>query len=277
MDRESCPRLAAARPQGLVGALARVVDVSGSGEADALGVAPATGAEFSLLATEALSLRRGPYRLPYRRHLAACALARVAWGVDLSAMYWCARRVGRLQGVRVAEVPARAAVGARVLAPGAGVRYVAGDRDERVLRRVRRRAAGRRLSMVQTVAADLSRLPFADGEVDVFLCFDGIQWVADRAGALREIARCLAPGGRLIGTSFFSDLGRRGELLASLASRRGCVSPPDREQLYLWMHQAGLVDATLSAEHGFAQFNASKPPATSAARPRRSSARRSRR
>jgi len=116
--------------------------------------------------------------------------------------------------------------------------------------------------MVQTVEADLSCLPFADGEVDVFLCFDGIQWVADRAGALREIARCLAPGGRLIGTSFFSDVRGRGELLARLASRSGCPPPPGREELYLWMREAGLVGGTLGHEYGFAQFNAGKPLAS---------------
>lgn len=113
--------------------------------------------------------------------------------------------------------------------------------------------------MVDTVEADLSCLPFADGEVDVFLCFDGIQWVADRAVALREIARCLAPGGRLIGTSFFSDVGGRGGVLVGCASRLGAPAPPEREDLYLWMRQAGLVEGTLGHEYGFAQFNARKP------------------
>ncbi len=192
-------------------------------------------------------------------------------------MYWCARRVRRLEDVRVAEVPARAAVGARALGPAADVAYVAGDLQERVLRRVRRRARRRGLPHVRTRVADLSCLPFADGEIDVFLCFDGIQWVKDRAGAVAEIARCLAPGGRLIGTSFFSDMSGRGELLARVASRCGCPAPPDRQDMYLWMRQAGLVEGTLSHEEGFAEFEARKPvPAAPKVTSRRSAASRRR-
>lgn len=165
-------------------------------------------------------------------------------------------------------------MGARALLPAADVRYVAGDVRERVLRRVRRRARRRGLAHVQTTFADLSRLPFADGEIDVFLCFDGIQWVEDPASAMAEIARCLAPGGRLIGTSFFSGMGVRGRLLARVASRWGCLPAPGRQDLYRWMREAGLVEGTLSHEDGFAEFDAFKPPAAPAASRRSAAARR---
>jgi len=52
-------------------------------------------------------------------------------------------------------------------------------------------------------------LPFADEEVDLFLSFSGLHMIPDPERAVAEIARCLKPGGRLIGTTFLSDGSRR--------------------------------------------------------------------
>ena len=41
-------------------------------------------------------------------------------------------------------------------------------------------------------------LPFPDGAFDVALCQHGLQFVPDRAGAVREMRRVLAPGGRAL-------------------------------------------------------------------------------
>lgn len=40
-------------------------------------------------------------------------------------------------------------------------------------------------------------LPFADGSFDVVLCQQGLQYFPDRTPAVREMARVLAPGGRI--------------------------------------------------------------------------------
>lgn len=49
--------------------------------------------------------------------------------------------------------------------------------------------------------ATAESLPLADGSFDVVLCSLGLQFVPDRASALREMQRVLAPGGKLaIGT-----------------------------------------------------------------------------
>jgi ubiquinone/menaquinone biosynthesis C-methylase UbiE len=45
--------------------------------------------------------------------------------------------------------------------------------------------------------ADAAALPFADGGFDVVYCQQGLQYVPDRLAGLREMARVLAPGGRL--------------------------------------------------------------------------------
>ena len=44
---------------------------------------------------------------------------------------------------------------------------------------------------------DVSAMPFPDGAFDVVLCQQGLQFFPDRQAAMREMARVLAPGGRL--------------------------------------------------------------------------------
>lgn len=50
------------------------------------------------------------------------------------------------------------------------------------------------------VAADVMRLPFADRAFDAVLCVDAINHLPDRLATLREWARLLQPGGRLLFT-----------------------------------------------------------------------------
>ena len=45
---------------------------------------------------------------------------------------------------------------------------------------------------------DLCNLPFADGQFDVVLCQQGLQFVPDKPAAFRELQRVLVPGGRLV-------------------------------------------------------------------------------
>lgn len=46
--------------------------------------------------------------------------------------------------------------------------------------------------------ADAASLPFSDGAFDVVLCQMGLPFVEDKLGALREMRRVLAPGGRVV-------------------------------------------------------------------------------
>jgi len=45
---------------------------------------------------------------------------------------------------------------------------------------------------------DATSLPFSDASFDVVLCQHGLQFVPDRAAAVREMRRVLAPGGRAL-------------------------------------------------------------------------------
>lgn len=44
---------------------------------------------------------------------------------------------------------------------------------------------------------DVAEIPFEDSEFDVVLCQQGLQFFADKAGALKEMNRVLKPGGRM--------------------------------------------------------------------------------
>ena len=46
-------------------------------------------------------------------------------------------------------------------------------------------------------ASDVAQLPFADGAFDTVICCETIEHVLDPAAAVRELARVVAPGGRL--------------------------------------------------------------------------------
>lgn len=65
----------------------------------------------------------------------------------------------------------------------------------------RREAARRGLGGVSFEVIDAGgRLPFDDGSFDAVICVDAINHLADRAGVLRDWARVLRPGGRVLFT-----------------------------------------------------------------------------
>ena len=71
-------------------------------------------------------------------------------------------------------------------------RVVGVDFSERMLE-----LAERKSSAVEWIQGDLCRLPFPDGTFQAVTIGFGLRNVSDRAGALRELGRVLAPGGRL--------------------------------------------------------------------------------
>ncbi len=71
-------------------------------------------------------------------------------------------------------------------------RVVGVDFSERMLE-----LAQRKSNEVEWIQGDLCRLPFPDGTFQAVTIGFGLRNVSDRAGALRELGRVLAPGGRL--------------------------------------------------------------------------------
>lgn len=106
--------------------------------------------------------------------------------------------------------------------------------------------------------ADAQKMPFPDGSFDAVLCLNGLQYFPDRAAALREMCRVLAPGGRL---ALLVMRGREHHpvwtLLAEALDRHvgpGCGSPMlgpfqlhDGDVLRSLLKEAGFRDVKLEA------------------------------
>jgi ubiquinone/menaquinone biosynthesis C-methylase UbiE len=75
-------------------------------------------------------------------------------------------------------------------------RAVGVDLSPRMLAEARQRAAG--LSDVEFVEGDAEELPFGDGEFTALLCTTSLHHYPRPEAAAREIARVLAPGGRVV-------------------------------------------------------------------------------
>lgn len=80
---------------------------------------------------------------------------------------------------------------------GTGGRIAAVDLNEGMLRVARECAAREGTTIIEWHHSDICRMPFNDGEFDAVLCQQGLQFFPDKAAALREMKRVLAPRGRL--------------------------------------------------------------------------------
>jgi SAM-dependent methyltransferase len=189
------------------------------------------------------------------------AVGRAVWGIDASVLYTSMAAIeDAAPGSTIVDVPCGGGVAFRALRPERDVRYIAADLDPKILRRAERRARKRGLGQVEFVTADMTALPFADGEADLFLSYSGLHMVSDPAKAIAEIARCLKPGGKLVGTTFFSDCSRRARRLFEIGRRSGHPVPPGREEVASWLETGGLENAAIGPQPGFAAFSARKGP-----------------
>lgn len=187
------------------------------------------------------------------------AIGRAIWGIDASVLYASMKPIEEAgAGAVIADVPCGGGVALRALSSDQKVRYVAADLCPKMLRRARRRAERRALGQVETVKADMLDLPFADAEVDLFLSFSGLHMITEPERAVGEIARCLKPGGRLIGTTFLSDGSRRAKAVFKAGSFRGHALPPERSRLFQWLEAAGLEEPAIGPQPGFTSFEAKR-------------------
>lgn len=101
-------------------------------------------------------------------------------------------------GQRVLDLAAGTGVSTAELAR-TGARAVACDFSLGMLRAGR---ANRRRRGLDFVAGDGTALPFRDGAFDAATISFGLRNIADASGALRELARVVRPGGRLVVCEF---------------------------------------------------------------------------
>ncbi len=113
----------------------------------------------------------------------------VPWAADL------VDRADLRAGWRMLDLACGTGVVSRMAGPvlGASGSIVASDLNEGMLAEARRHAVEG--APVEWYQADAEQLPFDDGEFDAVLCHHGLQFVPDKARAVREARRVLRPGG----------------------------------------------------------------------------------
>lgn len=93
---------------------------------------------------------------------------------------------------------------------------------------------------VEWKEGDLSALPFPDGSFEVVLCQNGVQFVPDKVGALREMHRVLVPGGRLAFT-VWSEITPYGAVLSEALARHISVAAAVSNHAMFQLRDAGTV------------------------------------
>ena len=155
------------------------------------------------------------------------------WGTDTRLLFESIRAVGELpDGSAVLDVPCGGGLALRGLRDGQQVRYVAADISPDMLARARQRASAMGRDDVEFAEADIERMPFGDGEFDLCVCFNGLHCLPDPAAAVAEIARCLAPGGRLIGDAVVRGAGARQDCSSMRSGARGSSGPAAQPTTY---------------------------------------------
>ncbi len=105
------------------------------------------------------------------------------------------------------------------------------DLSQRMLKRARARLQSRR---VTHVAADLTRLPYPDGYFDAVVCGWVLEHLPDPTPGLRELARVMQPGGKLL------LLVTEDTLTGSMCSRMWHCRTHNRAELHRICQACGL-------------------------------------
>ncbi|MGN6723811.1 MAG: class I SAM-dependent methyltransferase [Marmoricola sp.] len=186
------------------------------------------------------------------------AIWRLGIGSDLNRLYEAAAEIGTLPaGSTVLDVPCGGGVALRGLRPGQGVRYIAADISELMLRRTLDAAKERRLEdQVESAITDVHQMQFADGEFDMVVSFTGLHCFPDPHRALLEMGRVTKPGGILTGSTLIKDNLLSRPLLA-VGQTAGLLGPGVYErEIHAWAAEAGYGDITVEVSGFMAYFRA---------------------
>jgi SAM-dependent methyltransferase len=190
---------------------------------------------------------------PWLGRVAAAAY----WGGDARPFYESMRAIGKLpDGALVVDAPCGAGVAFAGISPHHRLRYLALDLSPAMLERARRRAFALELDQIKLVEGDAEHIPLADGSVDLFLSYWGLHCMPHPDAAVREIARCLRRGGRVIGAMVCLGPRLRQRLILRPGTRvfGPCGTADD---LARWLAAAGLTQTRLEVSGPLAYFEAS--------------------
>jgi SAM-dependent methyltransferase len=186
----------------------------------------------------------------------ARAVGIAMWGGDPQPFYERMRALPReREGSLVVDAPCGSGVAFAQLSPGKEVRYAALDLSPLMLERARLRARELKLDQIIFVQGDAEQMPFGNGSAGLLLSFMGLHCMPNPEAAVREIARCLRPGGRLVGAMICRGPSLRQRMF--LRPGRGAFGPGGTvDDLQRWIASAGLTLTCLETAGAFAYFEA---------------------
>jgi SAM-dependent methyltransferase len=207
---------------------------------------------------------RGPFGAVYSFYMGRRWLnriiAKLVWKSDIRPLFASMQAVSETpDGGTIIDAPCGAGVAFRALHPDRDVRYLAFDLSPAMLARARRRSQALGLRQVLLAEADAESLPVEDAIADLFLSYFGLHCFPHPDAAVGEIARCLRPGGRVVGSAIVQG----DRLLDRLRVRagKGAYGQVGTEaDVGRWLTDAGLQGAEVEQRGVFAYFSAGKPP-----------------
>ncbi len=119
-------------------------------------------------------------------------------------------------GTTVVDAACGAGLALEWLDPARSHHYIGIDRSSAMLEAARLVADRRGFTNVTFHRGDVMDLPVADDEADAGLSLNALHCLPDPAGAVAELARCVAPGGVVVGSSLVRGaVARADRLLAT--------------------------------------------------------------
>jgi SAM-dependent methyltransferase len=202
----------------------------------------------------------GVYDFAVEREWLARPAGLALWGTDTRLLFNTIRTIGELpDGSAVLDIPCGGGLALRGLRSGQQVRYVAADISPDMLSRARRQARAIDRDDIEFAETDIEHMPFADGEFDLCVSFNGLHCLPDPAAAIREITRCLAMEGRLVGDAVVRGAGVRQDLLITAFRHAGLFGTGGSvDDLRRWLTAAGLRVDRLQCSGAIAHFAATR-------------------